>query len=156
MPSPVSQRSCRSPSAPDSLRDKRLRRVLFAYSLEDPMLPKDYAHRVLEPLTRAWATALGVSADALKSSAVTELPDRVAEGATLAVDGDALRATRNSTAQRIDHSTDGAALRVLRFDRAGHFWPTFEHSDPLPVLLDAGLRNQDVEGALEVWRFFRG
>jgi len=136
-----------SPTAPESLAGARLRRVMFAYSAADPALPPRYAAEVLAPLARAWARALGVPDRDIDAPSDTPLPDVVKEG-----DG-------GSTVRRLDlRSANGApngVLRQLVFDRAGHFWPTSAHADPPPFVKQFGRRNQDIEGAEEVWRFFR-
>jgi poly(3-hydroxybutyrate) depolymerase len=129
--------------------------VLFAYSAVDPALPPHYATQVLAPLAKAWARALGVADSDLESPNVVQLPDAVHEGEGRAADGEVVRATRDSTLKQLDLRSANGALRQLVFDRAGHFWPTREHVDPAPVLMQFGLRNQDIEGATETWRFFR-
>jgi len=145
-----------SPTAPQSLAGARLRRVMFAYSTGDPALPPDYASQVLAPLARGWAQALGVSDRDLEKPAEAAVRDAVKEGEGRPDDDDEIvRATRDSTARRLDlHSANGA-LRQIVFDHAGHFWPTRDQADPPRLLAEFGLRNQDIEGAEEVWRFFR-
>jgi len=147
-----------SPAAPADLRHTRLRRVMFAYSSADPGLPADYGARVLVSLTDGWARALGLGNDAGVADVVTGLPDVVKEGEGQGdgqvSDAPAVRATRDGTGRRLDRRKGDRALRQLVFDRAGHFWPTRQYADPEPVLRQFGLRNQDVEGADEVWAFF--
>lgn len=123
-----------SPPGPTSLAGSRLRRVLFAYSTADPGLPPDYAAQVLEPLTRAWAQALGVADGDIDAPAQTALATTV-------------------TAR--DLRSANGALRELVFDQAGHFWPTRDSPDPPALVAQYGRRNQQIEGAEEVWRFFR-
>jgi poly(3-hydroxybutyrate) depolymerase len=144
-----------SPAAPPSLVGARLRRALFAYSLADPALPPSYPAEVIAPLARGWARALGVSEHDLEAPAETALDDVVKEGANRDIDDDVVRATRDSTVKRLDLRSTTGALRQLVFDHAGHFWPTRDYADPAPLLTEFGLRNQDIEGAAEVWRFFR-
>ena len=144
-----------SPDAPRSLAGSRLRRVMFAYSNADPALPPSYGSEVLSPLARAWARALNISDRDFDTPAVTTLADAVKEGDGRGADDEVVRATRDSTVTRLDlHSANGA-LRQFVFDHAGHFWPTRNYADPDPLLAEFGLRNQDIEAAEEVWRFFR-
>jgi len=144
-----------SPVAPPNLVGSRLRRVLFAYSLADPALPPSYPAEVLVPLARGWARALGVSDRDLEAPAETAVDDVVKEGAGNEMDDDVVRATRDSSLRQLDHRSTTGALRQLVFDHAGHFWPTRAYVDPAALLSEFGLRNQDIEGATEVWRFFR-
>lgn len=144
-----------SPAAPPNLAGSRLRRVLFAYSMADPALPPSYADQVLAPLARGWARALGVSERDLEAPAETAVDDVVKEGADRDIDDDVVRATRDSSVKRLDLRSTTGTLRQLVFDHAGHFWPTREYADPAPLLTEFGLRNQDIEGAAEVWRLFR-
>jgi poly(3-hydroxybutyrate) depolymerase len=143
-----------SPTAPASLVGSRLTRVMFAYSAADPALPPGYADAVLAPLAQGWARALAISAGDIDAPTETALEDVVHEDHA-ADDDDAVRATRDSTAKRLDVRSANGALRQLVFDHAGHFWPTRSYDDPAPLLAEFGLRNQDVEGAEETWRFFR-
>lgn len=143
-----------SPSAPEHLEHTRLRRVMFAFSLADPRLPPGYAATVLIPLGHWWAHALGLGTEDGANDVVTALPDTVREGEGQGIDAPAVRATRASAAQRLDRRKGDRAFRQLVFDRAGHFWPTRQYADPERVLRRFGLRNQDVEGAEEVWAFF--
>jgi poly(3-hydroxybutyrate) depolymerase len=123
-----------SPAAPESLAGARLRRVLFVYSTEDPGLPPGYADAVLAPLVRGWARALGVPERDVDAQVVSSLAVTVTE---------------------LDLAAGRTALRALVLDRAGHFWPTRNRqADPAPLRAQFGLRNQDIEGADEVWRFF--
>jgi len=142
-----------SPPGPSHLEQTRLRRVMFAYRQADPGLPPDYAAKVLAPLGLRWAGALGLDGVA---DVATALPDVVQEvpGPGREVDAPAVLATRDSKGERLDRRKGDRAFRLLVFDRAGHFWPTRHHDDPAPVLQRFGLRNQDVEGADEVWAFF--
>jgi len=142
-----------SPAPPQSLAGARLRHVMFAYSAADPALPPDYASAVLAPLARGWARAVGIPDRDIEAPAATKLGDIVKEDR--AEDDEFVRITRDSTVTRLDLRSSGGALRQLVFDHAGHFWPTREHSDPAPLLAEYGLRNQDIEGAEEVWRFFQ-
>jgi poly(3-hydroxybutyrate) depolymerase len=144
-----------SPDAPESLVGKRLRRVMLAYSTGDPGLPPGYAVAVLVPLARSWARALGIADRDIESAVEVPLPDVVKEGEDVHCDVEAVLGTRDSTARRLDLRSPTGALRQLVFDRAGHFWPTRAHDDPPPLLTEFGLRNQDVEGADEVWQFLR-
>jgi poly(3-hydroxybutyrate) depolymerase len=144
-----------SPKAPRSLAGSPLRRVMFAYSNADPALPPRYASEVLVPLAREWARALNIPDREIDLPAETVLGDVVKEGASLASADEVVRATRDSTVKRLDLRSVQGALRQLVFDHAGHFWPTRDHADPAPLLAEFGLRNQDIEGAEEAWRFFR-
>jgi len=144
-----------SPKAPHSLAGSPLRRVMFAYSNADPALPPSYATEVLVPLAREWARALNIPERDIGVPEETPLDDTVNEGSTLEAADEVVRATRDSTVKRLDLRSVQGALRQLVFDHAGHFWPTRDHADPAPVLAEFGLRNQDIEGAEEAWRFFR-
>jgi len=144
-----------SPVPPPNLAGSRLRRALFAYSMADPALPPSYGDQVLAPLAREWARALGVSERDTEAPTETAVDDVVKEGAARDIDDDVVRATRDSTVKRLDLRSTNGALRQLVFDHAGHFWPTRDYADPAPLLSEFGLRNQDIEGAAEVWRFFR-
>jgi polyhydroxybutyrate depolymerase len=144
-----------SPTAPSRLVGARLRRVMFAYSMEDPALPPGYPAAVLAPLARAWARAMEIGDCDIDAPVETALPDVVKEGEGVDADDDPVRTTRDSSARRLDLRSANGALRQLVFDHAGHFWPTRAHADPLPMLVEFGLRNQDMEGAEEAWRFFR-
>jgi poly(3-hydroxybutyrate) depolymerase len=144
-----------SPAAPPNLVGSRLRRALFAYSMADPALPPSYGAEVLAPLAREWARALGVSARDIEEPTETAVDDVVKEGADRDTDDEVVRATRDSKVKRLDLRSTAGALRQLVFDHAGHFWPTRDYADPAPLLTEFGLRNQDIEGATEVWRFFR-
>jgi poly(3-hydroxybutyrate) depolymerase len=144
-----------SPTAPETLAGARLRRVMFAYSAGDPGLPPSYGAEVLAPLARAWARALGVPAREIEAPSETAIPDLVKEGEGRRADGEAASATRDSTGRRLDLHAANGALRELVFDHAGHFWPTRDATDPARLLNQFGFRNQDIEGAEEVWRFFR-
>ncbi|HEY7376883.1 MAG TPA: alpha/beta hydrolase-fold protein [Polyangia bacterium] len=144
-----------SPTAPPDLAGARLRRVLFAYSDADPALPPSYASQVLAPLARGWARALKVSEREIDAPAETARDDVVKEGQGLSDDEEVVSATRDSTVKQLDARSETGALRQLVFDHAGHFWPTREYADPAPLRAEYGLRNQDVEGADETWRFLR-
>jgi poly(3-hydroxybutyrate) depolymerase len=144
-----------SPTAPVTLSGSRLRHVMFAYSTADPALPPDYANTVLAPLARTWARALNIPEHEIEAPKQTTFGDVVKEGGDRDVDDDIVRATRDSTVIRLDFLAPGGALRQLVFDHAGHFWPTRDHADPTPLLAEYGLRNQDIEGADEIWHFFR-
>jgi poly(3-hydroxybutyrate) depolymerase len=133
-----------------------LRRVLLGYSLTDPGMPAGYA-TLLAPLGPAWAAALGLSLEQQSAPRMSALPDRVHEGAdyrgTLS---NALR-TRDSHAEQLDYGSDpaGAQVRVLRFDHAGHLWPTANPPDREQELAEFGFRNQDIDMSDVVWEFFR-
>jgi len=143
-----------SPTPPQDLLGARLRRVLFAFSNADPGLPPDYAAQVLAPLARGWARALKVADGDLDAPAETDLPDLVKEGQGGDAANEAVAITRDSSVKRLDLRAPAAALRELVFDHAGHFWPTRAASDSPALASQYGLRNQDIEAADEVWRFF--
>lgn len=143
-----------SPAAPSDLGGARLTRVMFAFSKGDPALPPDYATEVLVPLARDWAHALSLGGDG-DAAVATPLSDLVHEGQGQDSGDDAARATRDSTVTRLDLRSTRAALRELVFDHAGHFWPTRDGADSPALVAQYGLRNQDIEAAEEVWRFFR-
>jgi polyhydroxybutyrate depolymerase len=144
-----------APAAPDDLQGSHLTRVMFVVSLTDPAFPTNYAKRVQTPLAEAYGRALGLAPSALASPTSTTIPDTVQEGADYAGTSPLIIATRQSTALRLDWSSAHGKLRVFQLDHAGHFWPTPRNDDPSAVLQTYGLRNQDLDGAIEVWRFFR-
>lgn len=133
-----------------------LRRVLLAYSVTDPGLPPGYATQ-LAPLGRAWAAALGLSRREQDAPQTTALPDLVQEGADYQGTAPNALRTRDSQGAAVDYGNDPAAahVRVLRFDHAGHLWPSANPPDREQEIANFGFRNQDVEMADVVWEFFR-
>jgi poly(3-hydroxybutyrate) depolymerase len=142
------------PAAPGDLRNTKLGRVMFVMSLTDPGLPANYSKAVLTPLVRGYGRALGIDDSALASPTTTTLPDSVQEGASYQGSSPTIIATRRSTALELDSASVHGKLRLIQFDHAGHFWPTPKYVDPGFVLERYGLRNQDIDGAVEAWRFF--
>jgi poly(3-hydroxybutyrate) depolymerase len=65
-----------------------------------------------------------------------------------------MRVTQIAFVLQLDWSSAHGKLRVFQLDHAGHFWPTPKYRDPSAVLQEYGLRNQDMDGATEAWRFF--
>jgi len=133
--------------------------LLLAYSDADPGLPKGYAEG-LKRLGSAWASALKADPAPL-GDAGQELPDRVQEGSDDQSTLPVIRATRNSRAHQIDRWVTQPAgapprlvLRVLHFDRAGHFWPHPQQDAAMWALSRWGFRNQDLDGAEACWAFF--
>jgi hypothetical protein len=143
-----------APQAPSDLQNTHLARVMFVVSFTDPAFPADYAKSVQVPLAQAYGRALGLDPSALASPTSTTIPDSVAEGADTADSSPTVIATRQSTVLRLDWSSTQGKLRVFQLDHAGHFWPTPKNDDPSRVLQTYGLRNQDMDGAVEAWRFF--
>jgi len=142
------------PVAPTDLQNTKLDRVMFVLSLTDPALPQDYARSVLTPLVEGYGRALGIESSALASPTATAMPDSVQEGASYEGKDSTIEATRNSTALRLDSASAHGKLRVIQFDHSGHFWPTPDYEEPLSFQELYGLRNQDLDGAVEAWRFF--
>ncbi len=143
-----------SPASVPDLSGTPLQRVLFAYAPDDPGLPPAYTP-VLEEQAAAWAQALGIPQSVIDEPVVVELPDVVEEGSDYEGDSAAALATRDSRVVQLDMSDPetGAELRVLRFDRAGHFWPNPVQDEADWVLDRWGFRNQDVDASIAVWEF---
>jgi polyhydroxybutyrate depolymerase len=143
-----------APKAPSDLPGTGLTRVMFVVSLTDPAFPTDYAKSVQLPLAEKYGNALGIDHSAFASPISTSIPDSVQEGADYVGSSPTISATRKSTVLQLDWSSALGKLRVFQLDHAGHFWPTPKYRDPSAVLQEFGLRNQDMDGATEVWRFF--
>jgi poly(3-hydroxybutyrate) depolymerase len=145
-----------APSLPTTATAAHLDRVFFAYSLVDPGLPTEYAG-TLRNMIGNWATALGISANALATAVRVPLADNIKEGADYPGAFANATATRNSHAVRIDVTSSAkpsVALRVIEFDHAGHFWPN-PTQDNMNLFVETwGLRNQDIDAADAVWEFF--
>jgi polyhydroxybutyrate depolymerase len=142
------------PSAVPDLTGTGLSRVLFAYAPEDPGLPDAYT-AVLEGLPAQWAAALGMSPEAIAQPLSTAHPDVVQEGDGYVGEAEAALATRDSRVTQFDFATsDGrAALRVLRYERAGHFWPHPMPDSETWIIDRWGFRNQDVDASVAVVEF---
>jgi len=136
---------------PPNPETSSFRRVLLAYTAGDPGLPPGY-HETLAALPAQWASALNLA----NTPTMTALPDLVVEGQAYEGAGAVPLATRDSRGMQFDYAseTSDASLRVLVFDRAGHFWPVPQHRDPAEVLERWGFRNQDIDIADEIWGFF--
>jgi polyhydroxybutyrate depolymerase len=143
-----------APQAPKDLRNTKLARVMFVVSLTDPAFPTDYAKSVQIPLADGYGRALGIDQSALASPATTAIADSVQEGADYSGSNPIITSTRHSTVLQMDYASAHGRLRVLKLDHAGHFWPTPNYDDPSSVSVRFGLRNQDIDGAVETWRFF--
>ena len=133
-----------------------LRRVLVAYSLTDPGMAAGYATQLV-PLGPAWAAALGLSPEEQSAPSTTALPDLVKEGANYRGTAPNALLTQDSQAKELDYGNDPTApqVRVLRFDHAGHLWPTANPSDRDQDIAEFGFRNQDIDMSDMVWEFFR-
>jgi poly(3-hydroxybutyrate) depolymerase len=143
-----------APESPNNLQNTNFTRVMFVISFADPAFPTDYAKSVQTPLADGYGRALGIEPSALALPTSTTIPDSVQEGADYAGSNPTIIATRRSTVLRLDWSSSHGKLRVFQLDHAGHFWPTPKNDDPSSILQVFGLRNQDMDGAVEVWRFF--
>jgi poly(3-hydroxybutyrate) depolymerase len=135
------------PDAPKDLRSTKLARVMFVLSLTDPAFLADYAKSVQLPLAQAYGRALGIEPPVLAAPTSTAIADSVQEGADYTGSNPTITATRQSSALRLDSASAHGRLRVLQFDHAGHFWPTVKHDDPISILQQYGLRNQDIDGS---------
>jgi poly(3-hydroxybutyrate) depolymerase len=144
------------PAQPMIPGNSRLSRVLFAYSEADPGLPKGYASTI-HGFASSWAAALGIPASMIAAPVRTALPDRVDEGSGYTGSFANAVATRHSQGVQLELSNGNrtVAMRILQFDRAGHFWPN-PTQDSLNLIVEKwGLRNQDIDAADEIWAFFR-
>ncbi|HEU5074369.1 MAG TPA: thioesterase domain-containing protein [Polyangiaceae bacterium] len=141
------------PNAPHASTEYTLDRVLVAFSRDDPDLPTGY-HAVLASLAEKWANALGI---APKGPTERQFDDRVIEGNGYTGRSAVALRTRASRAKRLDYtdSTTGRAVRVIAFDRAGHFWPMPAPYEDDALLAEYGFRNQDLNMSDQVWEFFR-
>jgi poly(3-hydroxybutyrate) depolymerase len=133
------------PQAPKDLRNTKL---------TDPAFPADYAKSVQLPLADGYGRALGIEPSVLASPVTATIADSVQEGADYSGSNPTITRTRHSTVLRLDYASAHGKLRVFQLDHAGHFWPTPNYHDSSSVLELAGLRNQDMDGAVETWRFF--
>lgn len=140
------------PPMPPNLEASALARVFIAYAHDDPGLPADY-HVQLAALVQSWASALGLGDD---EPTRTPHEDLVVEGEGYTGDDPVALRTRNSHATRIDFgpSHKGAALRVVEFDRAGHFWPMASPYEDASLLAAYGHRNRDLDMSEALWSFF--
>jgi poly(3-hydroxybutyrate) depolymerase len=131
-------------------------RMFLAYSLEDPDLPENYSQE-LSKLPALWARALGISQEEQNAATSILLPDQVIEGEDYQGSAPAALRTQNSRATRIEIGTDpsGAQVRVLSFDRAGHFLPMEDPFEDESIVSKYGFRNQDIDMSDEVWEFFK-
>lgn len=143
-----------APEAPKDLRSTQLGRIMFVVSSTDPAFPEDYATSVQLPLANGYGRALGIDEAALASPTRTAIFDSVQEGADYTGSNPTVTTTRQSTVVQLDSSSSYGKLRVLHMDHAGHFWPTPQYNDQSSAQERYGLRNQDIDGAVEAWRFF--
>jgi poly(3-hydroxybutyrate) depolymerase len=132
--------------------------LLLAYSDRDPGLPAGYAN-LLRDYAYRWATAMSADGRTLADTS-NALPDRTREGAAYEGSEPAMVATRDSRVTQADawaHAPGREpelAVRVLRFDRAGHFWPYPEQDTADWALRRWGFRNQDLDASDACWSFF--
>ncbi len=143
------------PPVPD-LSDTKLRRVLFAYCIDDPAMPPGY-HDIMASQPARWATAMGIPASGIAAPQKRLLPDVIVEGQDYRGTSAVPLATRNSRATQLDLvAPDGSAqVRVLAMGHAGHFWPNPQGDKEDWVLERYGFRNQDFDAADLVWEFLR-
>ena len=78
-----------------------------------------------------------------------------AEAKAIDPDDEVVRATRDSIVRRLDLRSPTGALRQLVFDHAATSGRRATTPGIRPLLSAVRPSNQDVEGATEVWRFFR-
>jgi hypothetical protein len=128
--------------------------MMLVVSLTEPAFPADYAQSVQIPPAVGYGRVLGIDEAALVSPTSTTIADSVQEGAAYAGSDSAIAATRQSKVQRLDSTSARGRLRIFQLDHAGYLWPTPTNNDPISVLQRFGLRNQDIDGAIEAWRFF--
>lgn len=142
--------------APDLSR-AGLKRILFAYGIDDPGMAPGY-DRILAPVPAQWAAALGIPAAVIRAPQKTVLPDVIVEGQGYRGSNAVALATRDSHVTELDMvAPDGRLqVRVLILDHAGHFWPNPTPDTEDWVLEHWGLRNQDFDAADMVWDFLRG
>jgi len=141
------------PRSPRLSTQYSLERVLLAFTRDDPDLPTGY-HALLAPLAGEWSAALGMTT---AKPAPQQLEDRVVEGHGYSGDNATALRTRDSHAKRMDYTDPDSprAVRVLEFDRAGHFWPMQDPYEDDALLAKYGFRNQDVNMSDQIWEFFR-
>lgn len=142
-----------APAEPPAAGTFPLERMLLAYSHDDPDLPADY-HELLAPLPAGYARALGLPDEALTA---LQLDDKHDEGSDYKGSNPIALRTRNSRVTRIDYSSEDSsrALRVLTFDRAGHFWPVSSPFEDDALINEYGFRNRDIDMSEEIWSFFK-
>jgi poly(3-hydroxybutyrate) depolymerase len=139
------------PNAPPASTRYALDRVLLAFTRDDPDLPAGY-DALLAPLAGKWAEALGITNG---KPTEQQLDDRVVEGKSYRGDSATALRTRDSRVRRVDYPDPGTgrAVRVLEFDRAGHFWPMQGAYEDDTLVSKYGFRNQDVNMSDEIWEF---
>jgi poly(3-hydroxybutyrate) depolymerase len=144
------------PKPVPDLSGTKLKRVLFAYTLNDPGMADGY-HETLAPLPAQWATAMGLPPAVIAAPQKTSLPDVIAEGSDYQGNSAVALATRNSRVTQFDRvgPNGEGQVRVLVLDRAGHFWPNPTQFTEDWVLNRWGFRNQDFDAADMVWDFLR-
>ncbi len=144
------------PKPVPDLTPTKLRRVLIAYSINDPGMTERY-HETLAPLPALWANGLGIPKAAIVAPRQTLLPDVVVEGEGYHGGSAVALATRNSRVTQFDMEGPDAdrRVRVLVLDRAGHFWPNSIQDTEDWALNRWGFRNQDFDAADMVWEYLR-
>jgi len=141
---------------PKPVSPTRIKRLLFAYGINDPGMSDGY-HEILAKQPPLWAAAMGLPAAAILAPKRSALPDIVAEGADYHGDNKVALATRHSHVTEQDMiGPDGLTqVRVLVLEHAGHFWPNPTEDTQDWVLNRWGLRNQDFDAADMVWEFLK-
>jgi poly(3-hydroxybutyrate) depolymerase len=145
-----------APKPVPDLTQTNLKRVLFAYTLNDPGLMPRY-HETLATLPAQWAKAMGIPEAVIAVPKQTSFPDLVAEGAEYRGNDAVALATRNSHVTQLDiAASDGLRqVRVLMMDHAGHLWPNPVQFTEDWAINQWGFRNQDFDAADAVWDFLR-
>ena len=145
------------PKPVPDLANTKLKRVLFAYTHNDPAMPDKY-HETVARLPAQWARAMGLPAAVIAAPRETLLPDVIVEGKDYQGKSPVALATRNSRVTQLDMIGPGGKgqVRVLVMDHAGHFWPSPTQFAEEWILNRYGFCNQDIDAADTVWGFLRG
>jgi poly(3-hydroxybutyrate) depolymerase len=141
---------------PKPVPKTRIKRLLFAYAIDDPGMSDGY-HEILAKQPALWAAAMGLPAAVILAPKQRALPDIVAEGASYHGDNKVALATRSSHVTEQDLiGPDGVTqVRVLVLEHAGHFWPNPIQDTQAWALNRWGLRNQDFDAADMAWEFLK-
>jgi poly(3-hydroxybutyrate) depolymerase len=145
-----------APKPVPDLTRTNLKRVLFAYTLNDPGLMPKY-HETLATLPARWAKAMGIPEAVIATPKQTDFQDLIAEGAEYQGTDAVALATRNSRVNQFDIVAPNGLghVRVLVMDHAGHLWPNPIQFTEKWAINQWGFRNQDFDAADAVWDFLR-